>query len=97
MLKLTCTSQKKKRYMSHKEMQNHLLNLTKKKTQIGGKKKRKKILVKGLMLIDRFLKSGAGSVGGSNAGAKGLGIDYATPVESPLGPTNLHDEDNARL
>jgi hypothetical protein len=55
-------------------------------------KEKKKILVKGLMLIDRFLKSGAGSVGGSNAGAKGLGIDYATPVESPLGPTNLHDE-----
>ena len=55
-------------------------------------KEKKKILVKGLMLIDRFLKSGAGSVGGYNAGAKGLGIDYATPVESPLGPTNLHDE-----
>ena len=50
------------------------------------------MLVKGLALIDRFLKSGAGSVGGSNAGAKGLGIDYATPIESPMGPTNLHDE-----
>lgn len=56
------------------------------------KKEKRKVLVKGLALIDRFLKSGAGSVGGSNAGAKGLGIDYATPIESPMGPTNLHDE-----
>lgn len=55
-------------------------------------KEKRKVLVKGLALIDRFLKSGAGSVGGSNAGAKGLGIDYATPIESPMGPTNLHDE-----
>ena len=22
----------------------------------------------------------------------GLGIGYATPIESPMGPTNLHDE-----
>lgn len=55
-------------------------------------KQKKKVLVKGLMLIDKFLKSSAGSVGGANAGAKGLGIDYATPIESPMGPTNLNDE-----
>ncbi len=56
------------------------------------KKERQKVLVKGLTLIDRFLKSGAGSVGGSGSGTQGLGIGYATPIESPSGPTNLHDE-----
>ena len=33
-----------------------------------------------------------GSVGGSFTGAKGLGIDMATPVESPTGPTKTRDE-----
>ena len=51
-----------------------------------------KVLVKGLELVDRFLKSSIGAVGAANAGAKGLGFDYATPIESPMGPTNLHDE-----
>jgi len=52
---------------------------------------KKKVLVKGLQFIDKFLKSSVGAVGASNAGAKGLGFDYATPIESPTGPTNLHD------
>jgi hypothetical protein len=39
-----------------------------------------------------LLKSGAGAVGQSSSGTKGLGIDYATPIESPMGPTNLHDK-----
>jgi len=30
-------------------------------------------------------------VGASNSGTKGLGIDYATPIESPSGPTNITD------
>ena len=50
------------------------------------------MLVKGLQFIDKFLKSSIGAVGAANAGAKGLGFDYATPIESPTGPTNLHDE-----
>jgi len=53
---------------------------------------KKKVLVKGLQFIDKFLKSSIGAVGAANAGAKGLGFDYATPIESPTGPTNLHDE-----
>ena len=53
---------------------------------------KKKVLVKGLQLIDKFLKSGVGSVGSTSTGAMGLGIGYATPIESPSGPTNLHDE-----
>ena len=55
-------------------------------------KQKKKVLVKGLTLIDKFLKSGVGAVGQSSTGTMGLGIDYATPIESPMGPTNLHDE-----
>lgn len=51
-----------------------------------------KVLVKGLELVDRLFKSSIGAVGAANAGAKGLGFDYATPIESPMGPTNLHDE-----
>ena len=54
--------------------------------------KRTKVLVKGLEIVDRFLKSSIGAVGAANASAKGLAIDYATPIESPMGPTNLHDE-----
>jgi hypothetical protein len=56
------------------------------------RKEKQKVLVKGLVLLDKFMKSTAGSVGVSNAGAKGLAIDYATPLESPTGATNLHDE-----
>ena len=37
------------------------------------------------------MKSGVGAVGQSSTGTMGLGIDYATPIESPMGPTNLHD------
>ena len=51
-----------------------------------------KVLVKGLLLLERMIKSGVGSVGSSSTGTMGLGIDYATPIESPSGPTNLHDE-----
>ena len=53
---------------------------------------KRKVLVKGLSLIDKLLKSGVGAVGQSGTGAMGLGIDYATPIESPMGPTNLHDK-----
>ena len=50
-----------------------------------------KVLVKGMLLVERMVKSGVGSVGTSSTGAMGLGIGYATPIESPTGPTNLHD------
>ena len=53
---------------------------------------KKKVLVKGLQLVEKLLKSGAGAVGQSSTGTMGLGIGYATPIESPTGPTNLHDE-----
>lgn len=53
---------------------------------------KKKVLVKGLQLVEKLIKSGAGSVGQSSTGAMGLGIGYGTPIESPTGPTNLHDE-----
>ena len=56
------------------------------------KKQKQKVLVKGLLLIDKFMKSGVGAVGQSSTGTMGLGIGYATPIESPMGPTNLHDE-----
>ena len=56
------------------------------------KKQKRKVLVKGLTLIDKFMKSGVGAVGQSSTGTMGLGIGYATPIESPMGPTNLHDE-----
>ena len=52
---------------------------------------KKKVLVKGLELVEKLLKSGAGAVGQSSTGTMGLGIGYATPIESPTGPTNLHD------
>ena len=42
-------------------------------------------------LVEKLLKSGAGAVGQSSTGTMGLGIGYATPIESPTGPTNLHD------
>ena len=50
------------------------------------------VMVKGLQLIEKLLKSGVGAVGQSSTGTMGLGIGYATPIESPMGPTNLHDE-----
>ena len=36
-----------------------------------------------------MLKSSIGAVGDSTTGAMGLGIGYATPIESPTGPTSL--------
>lgn len=54
-------------------------------------KQKTKVLVKGLQLIERLMKSGVGAVGQSSTGTMGLGIDYATPIESPMGPTNLND------
>ena len=36
-----------------------------------------------------MLKSGVGAVGDSSTGTMGLGIDYATPIESLSGPTSL--------
>jgi len=53
---------------------------------------KRKVLVKGLQLVEKLLKSGVGAVGQSSTGTMGLGIGYATPIESPMGPTNLHDE-----
>jgi hypothetical protein len=50
-----------------------------------------RVLVKGLTLIENLLKSGVGAVGHASTGAMGLGIDYATPIESPTGPTSLRD------
>jgi hypothetical protein len=55
-------------------------------------KEKEKVLVKGLQLVEKLLKSGVGAVGQSSTGTMGLGIDYATPIESPMGPTNLHDK-----
>ena len=60
-------------------------------TDWWNKEQKQKVLVKGLKTIERMLKSGVGSVGQSSTGAQGLGIGYATPIESPTGPTNLHD------
>ena len=56
------------------------------------KQQKDKVLVKGLQLVEKLLKSGVGAVGQSSTGTMGLGIDYATPIESPMGPTNLHDK-----
>ena len=55
-------------------------------------KEKQMVMVKGLHLIGKLLKSGVGAVGQSSTGTMGLGIGYATPIESPMGPTNLHDE-----
>tara|TARA_R100001198_G_C5139687_1_gene154078 strand:+ start:84 stop:530 length:447 start_codon:yes stop_codon:yes gene_type:complete len=62
-----------------------------KDTNWWDEEQKKKVLVKGLMLVEKLLKSGVGSVGQTSTGAMGLGIGYATPIESPTGPTNLHD------
>jgi hypothetical protein len=51
-----------------------------------------KVLVKGMVLVEHMLKGTAGSVGHSFTGAQGFGIGYATPIESPSGPTNLNDK-----
>tara|TARA_R100001594_G_scaffold71212_2_gene105732 strand:+ start:14166 stop:19481 length:5316 start_codon:yes stop_codon:yes gene_type:complete len=56
---------------------------------IEHKKKVKRLLAKSLTLASSMLKSGVGAVGDSSTGAMGLGIDYATPIESPSGPTSL--------
>ena len=56
---------------------------------IAHKKKVKRLLAKSLTLASSMLKSGVGAVGDSSTGAMGLGIDYATPIESPSGPTSL--------
>jgi hypothetical protein len=63
-----------------------------KNTDWWDEEEKKKVLVKGLLLVERMIKSGVGAVGTSSTGTMGLGIDYATPIESPSGPTNLHDE-----
>jgi hypothetical protein len=56
------------------------------------KRKRKQVLHKSLIVLERLLeKSSVGAVGDYNGGAKGLGFDYGTPIESPSGPTNLND------
>ena len=55
-------------------------------------KRKMQLVTKACGLVDRMVKQ-VGMVGQSfSAGPKGLGIDYATPVESPSGPTSLRDE-----
>ena len=56
---------------------------------IEHKKKVKRLLAKSLALASSMLKSSVGAVGDASSGAKGLGIDFATPIESPSGPTSL--------
>lgn len=54
--------------------------------------KKAQVLVKACELMEKMLKQ-VGMTGHSFvAGPKGLGIDYATPTESPGGPTSLRDE-----
>ena len=56
------------------------------------KRKKRHILSKSLLLLERLLeKSSVGAVGDYDSGAKGLGFDYGTPIQSPSGPTNLND------
>ena len=56
------------------------------------KRKKRNIFNKSLLLLERLLeKSSVGAVGDYHSGAKGLGFDYATPIQSPSGPTNLDD------
>mgnify|MGYP003110366736 CR=1 FL=1 len=40
----------------------------------------------------KTVEKGIGTVGGGFTGAKGLGIDMATPIESPTGPTQTRDQ-----
>ena len=49
----------------------------------------RRLLAKSLNLVSSMLKSSVGAVGDSSTGAMGLGIDFATPIESPSGPTSL--------
>ena len=56
---------------------------------IEHKKKVKRLLAKSLALASSMLKSSVGAVGDASSGPKGLGIDFATPIESPSGPTSL--------
>ena len=58
---------------------------------LAEKDKVRRLLAKSLNLVEIMLKSGVGAVGNSSTGVMGLGIDYATPIESPTGPTNLND------
>ena len=51
----------------------------------------RRLLAKSLGLVESLLKSSAGAVGDASSGAQGLGIDYATPIQSPTGPTNIDD------
>ena len=44
------------------------------------KQQKDKVLVKGLQLVEKLLKSGVGAVGQASTGTMGLGIDYATPI-----------------
>ena len=53
------------------------------------KAKIRRLLAKSLNLVSSMLKSSVGAVGDSSTGAMGMGIDYATPIESPSGPTEL--------
>jgi hypothetical protein len=53
------------------------------------KAKIRRLLAKSLNLVSTMLKSGVGAVGDSSTGTMGMGIDYATPIESPSGPTSL--------
>ena len=53
------------------------------------KSKVRRLLAKSLTLVESMLKSSIGAVGDSSTGAMGLGIGYATPIESPSGPTSL--------
>lgn len=61
-------------------------------TDFWGDKDYGRVLVKGFTLIEKLLKSGVGAVGHASSGTQGLGIDYATPIESPTGPTSLRDD-----
>ena len=55
-------------------------------------KRKMQLVTKACGLVDKLVKQ-VGMVGQSfSAGPKGLGIDYATPIESPSGPTSLRDE-----
>ena len=53
------------------------------------KEKIRRLLAKSLNLVTSMLKSSVGAVGDSSTGAQGLGMGYATPIESPSGPTEL--------
>ena len=62
-----------------------------KDTDFWEPEKVRRLLAKSLGLVESLLKSSAGAVGDASSGAQGLGIDYATPIQSPTGPTNIND------